>query len=205
VRLSSVAFVGLLLLTAACDIRNLLLSRPLELTMSVAVLLVFVAGYLVGIGHVFTPVASAIVITMLLASFGIAVAALLLAIVAMFARNLVIPALFSPAAVTTAAGPLIVMAIGALILVRRSPTRAGDAPAEIHLESPVSMTRVLNFAGLFLLIQVASTIGERYLGKFGFGVQRQYNCAAANMVAYGQLQPARLTSKKSRNSPSTRG
>jgi uncharacterized membrane protein (DUF4010 family) len=33
----------------------------------IAVLLVFVAGYLVGIGHVFTPVASAIIITMFLA------------------------------------------------------------------------------------------------------------------------------------------
>jgi hypothetical protein len=44
--LASVAFVGVLLLIAASDVRNFLLSRPLELTTSIAVLLVFVAGYL---------------------------------------------------------------------------------------------------------------------------------------------------------------
>jgi uncharacterized membrane protein (DUF4010 family) len=301
--LASVAFVGVLLLIAACDVRNFLSSRPLELTTSAAVLLVFVAGYLVGIGHVFTPVASAIIITMLLAwklelrkfaggltleeirsavvlgllgfviypvipdrfvdrwqlinpraawiiviviagigfvnyvllkvygtrgvyltaflgglvnstataaelakplgggnntGFGTAVAALLLTIVAMFARNLVILAIFSPAAVTTAAGPLIVMTIGALVLVRRWWARVGDASTEIHLESPVSMAHVLNFAGLFLFIQVVSTIGERYLGKFGFlGISvlgglvssASTTAAAANMVAHGQLPP----------------
>ena len=301
--LASVAFIGVLLLIAASDVRNFLLSRPLELTTSIAALLVFVAGYLVGIGHVFTPVASAIIITMFLAwklelhkfaggltleeirsavllgllgfviypiipdrfvdpwqlinpraawviviviagigfvnyvllklygtrgvylsaflgglvnstaaaaelarplgagsstSFGVAVAALLLTIVAMFARNLVILAIFSPAAVTTAAGPLIVMAIAALILVRRSRARVGHAPTEIHLESPVSIAHVLTFAGLFILIQVVSTLAERHLGKFGFlGISilgglvssASTAAAAANMVAHGQLQP----------------
>ena len=66
IALAAVAFVGVLLLIAAST-RNFLSSRPLELTTSMAVLLVFVAGYLVGIGHVFTPVASAIIITMFLA------------------------------------------------------------------------------------------------------------------------------------------
>lgn len=301
--LASVAFVGVLMLIATSDIRNMLSARPPELTTSIAVLLVFVAGYLVGIGHVFTPVASAIIITMLLAwklelrkfageltleeirsavllgllgfviypvipdrfvdpwqlinpraawviviviagigfanyvllklygtrgiylsaflgglvnstaaaaelakplgagsstSFDVAVAAMLLTIVAMFARNLVILAIFSPAAIVTAAGPLLVMAIGALILVRRSRARVGDTPTEIHLESPVSIAHVLNFAGLFLLIQVVSTLGERHLGKFGFlGISilgglvssASTTAAAANMVAHGQLQP----------------
>jgi len=291
------------LLIAASDVRNFLASRPLELTTSIAALLVFVAGYLVGVGHVFTPVASAIIITMFLAwkvelqkfaggltleeirsavllgllgfviypiipdrfvdpwqlfnpravwviviviagigfanyvllklygtrgvylsaflgglvnstaaaaqlarplgagnsaSLGVAIAALLLTIVAMFARNLIILAIFSPAAIATAAGPLLVMAIGALILVRRSRAGVGDAPTEIHLESPVSIARVLNFAGLFMLIQIVSTLGERHLGKFGFlGINilgglvssASTTAAAANMVAHGQLQP----------------
>lgn len=300
--LASVAFVGVLLLIAASDVRNFLTTRPLELTTSMAVLLVFVAGYLVGIGHVFTPVASAIVITMLLAwklelrkfaggltleeirsavllgllgfviypiipnrfvdpwqlinpraawviviviagigfvnyvllklygtrgvylsgflgglvnstaaaaelarplgaadtSSGVAVAALLLTIVAMFARNLVILAIFSPSAVGAAAAPLLVMTLGALILVRRSRARVGDTPAAIHLESPVSLVHVLNFAALFLVIQVVSTLGERHLGKFGFlGVSilgglvssASTTAAAASMVVNGQLQP----------------
>jgi uncharacterized membrane protein (DUF4010 family) len=300
--LACVAFAGVLLLIAAADIRNFLSKQPLELTTSLALLLVFVAGYLVGIGHVFTPVASAIIITMLLAwkfelrkfagglkleeirsavllgllgfviypvipnrfvdpwqllnpraawviviviagigfvnyvllklygtrgiylsgflgglvnstaaaaelakplgsgstSSGVAVAALLLTIVAMFARNLVILAIFSPSAVGAAAGPLLIMALGALILVRRSRARAGDSPGEIHLESPVSIKHVLYFAGLFVLIEVVSTLGERHLGKFGFlGISvlgglvssASTTAAAANMVAHGQLQP----------------
>jgi uncharacterized membrane protein (DUF4010 family) len=300
--LACVAFAGVLLLIAAADIRNFLSKQSLELTTSLALLLVFVAGYLVGIGHVFTPVASAIIITMLLAwklelrkfagglkleeirsavllgllgfviypvipnrfvdpwqllnpraawviviviagigfvnyvllklygtrgiylsgflgglvnstaaaaelakplgsgntSSGVAVAALLLTIVAMFARNLVILAIFSPSAVGAAAGPLLIMALGALILVRRSRERAGDTPGEIHLESPVSIRHVLYFAGLFVLIEVVSTLGERHLGKFGFlGISilgglvssASTTAAAANMVAHGQLQP----------------
>lgn len=300
--LASVAFVGVLLLIAAADIRNFLSARPLELTTSMAVLLVFVAGYLVGIGHVFTPVAAAIIITMLLAwklelqkfaggltlqeirsavllgllgfviypiipdrfvdpwqlvnpraawviviviagigflnyvllklygtrgvymsgflaglvnstaaaaelarplgsgntSLGVAVGALLLTIVAMFTRNLVIVAIFSPTVFATAAGPLIVMAIGALIVIRQSRPRIGDAPTDIHLESPVSLWHVVNFGGLFILIQAVSTLGERHLGKFGFltismlgGLvsSASTTAAAANMVAHGQLQP----------------
>src|SRR6202050_1441743 len=131
-------------------------------------------------------------------SLGVAIAALLLTIVAMFARNLVIVAIFSPAALGSAAAPLIAMAIGALILVRRSRARAGDTATLIHLESPVSLMHVLNFAVLFLVIQVVSTLGERHLGKFGFlGVSllgglvssASTTAAAANMVASGQLQP----------------
>ena len=131
-------------------------------------------------------------------SVGMAIAALLLTIVAMFARNLIIVAIFSPAALASAAAPLIAMAIGALILVRRARARAGDTATEIHLESPVSLTHVLNFAVLFLVIQVVSTLGERHLGKFGFlGISllgglvssASTTAAAANMVANGQLQP----------------
>jgi uncharacterized membrane protein (DUF4010 family) len=90
------------------------------------------------------------------------------------------------------------MALGALVLVRRSRARAGDNPTEIHLESPVSIAHVLNFAALFVLIQAISTLGERHLGKFAFlGVSilgglvssASTTAAAANMVAHGQLQP----------------
>ena len=130
-------------------------------------------------------------------SSGVAVAALLLTIVAMFARNLVILAIFSPSAVGVAAGPLLVMTLAALILVRRSRARAGDTPGEIYLESPVSVGHVVYFAVLFVLIQVLSTLGERHLGKFGFlGISvlgglvssASTTAAAANMVAHGQLQ-----------------
>jgi uncharacterized membrane protein (DUF4010 family) len=101
-------------------------------------------------------------------SSGVAVAALLLTIVAMFARNLLILALFSPKAVLTAVGPIFAMTVLALIFVRRERAGMENSAGEIDLESPVSLKRVLTFAGLFLLIQIVSTLGGRYFGKIGF-------------------------------------
>jgi uncharacterized membrane protein (DUF4010 family) len=132
-------------------------------------------------------------------SSGVAVAALLLTIVAMFVRNLLILTLFSPAAVLTAAGPIVAMTMLALIFVRRERSGMEDSSGEIHLESPVSLKRVLSFAGLFLLIQIVSTLGERYLGKIGFlGISvlgglvssASTSAAAANMVGHGQMRAA---------------
>ena len=74
-----------------------------------------------------------------------------------------------------------------------------DSPGEIHLASPVSLKRVLSFAGLFLLIQIVSALGERYLGKIGFlGISvlgglvssASTSAAAANMVGHGHMPPA---------------
>ena len=296
------SLVGVFLIIVFANARSLLVYRSLETTTSAALLVIFVLGSLVGQGHLFTPVAAGILMTMLLAwkvelhrfagglqtteirsavllgllglvvypilpdqfidrwelinprqawitviviagigfvnyvllkvygarglylsgflggfvnssaaavelakplgagstSSGVAVAALLLTIVAMFARNLMIVALFSPSAVPTAAGPLLAMTVGALIFVRRVRARSGDAPTEIHLESPVSIKRVLSFAALFLLIQIVSTLGERYLGKLGFlGISvmgglvssASTSAAAANMVGHGKMQP----------------
>ena len=118
----------------------------------------------------------------------------------MVARNLLILALFAPSAVLTAAGPLLSMAVVALIFVRRARPNDGEIAAEIHLESPVSLNRVLTFAAFFLLIQVVSTLGERYLGDLGFlGMSvlgglvssASTSAAAANMVGHGQM-PATL-------------
>jgi uncharacterized membrane protein (DUF4010 family) len=296
-----VSFVGILLIVGFANARSLLVDRTLEATTSAALLVTFVLGALAGQGHLFTPVAAAILMTLLLAwkvelhrfagglqpaeirsavllgllglviypllpdrfidrwelinprqtwitviviagigfvnyvllkvygargmyvsgflggfvnssaaavelakpmavgsvSSGVAVAALLLTIVAMFARNLLILALFSPSAVFTAAGPLLAMAVVALIFVQRARTHSGETAGEIHLESPVSLVRVLNFAALFLLIQIVSTLGERYLGKLGFlGISllgglvssASTTAAAANMVGHGQMQ-----------------
>jgi uncharacterized membrane protein (DUF4010 family) len=296
-----VSFVGVFLIVVFANARSLLVDRSLEATTSAALLAIFVLGALAGQGHLFTPVAAAILMTMLLAwkvelhrfagglqpaeirsavllgllglvvypllpdrfidrwelinprqvwitviviagigfvnyvllkvygtkgiyvsgflggfvnssaaaveltkplgaggmSFGVAEAAFLLTIVAMFARNLLILAIFSPFAVRTAAGPLIAMAVVALIFVRSARARADDTPTEIHLESPISLKRVLSFALLFLIIQTVSTLGERYLGKFGFlGISvlgglvssASTSAAAANMVGHGQMQ-----------------
>jgi uncharacterized membrane protein (DUF4010 family) len=296
-----VSFVGVFVIVIFANARSVLVDRSLEATTSAALLAIFVLGALAGQGHLFTPVAAAILMTMLLAwkvelhrfagglqpeeirsavllgllglvvypilpdrfvdpwhlinprqawiiviviagigfvnyvllkvygtrgiyfsgflggfvnstaaavelakplgeganSSGMAVAALLLTIVAMFARNLIILGLFAPSAVPTAAGPLLAMGIVAAIYVRRARADGGAAPAEIHLESPVSLVRVLNFAVLFLVIQIVSTLGERHLGKFGFlGVSAMgglvssasTSAAAASMVGHGGMR-----------------
>jgi len=296
------ALVGVFLIIAFANTRSVLVDRSLEATTSAALLVIFVLGGLVGQGHLFTPVAAAILMTMLLTwkvelhrfagglqpaeirsavllgllglvvypilpnrfvdawgllnprqawitviviagigfinyvllkiygtkgiylsgflggfvnssaaalelsrplsganvSSDVAVAAFLLTILAMFARNLIILALFAPSAVLYASGPLIAMAIVSLIFVLRARAQAGEPAGEIHLESPVSLRRVLGFAALFLLIQIVSSLGERYLGKLGYlGISAigglvssaSTSAAAANMVSNGQMQP----------------
>ncbi|MGB6545285.1 MAG: DUF4010 domain-containing protein [Candidatus Acidiferrales bacterium] len=300
-----VAFVGVLLIVILANGRSLWVERTIEPTTSAALLVIFVGGVLAGQGHLFTPVAAAIVMTMLLAwkvelhrfagglqpaeirsavllgllglviypllpnrfidrwelinprqawitvvviagigfvnylllklygrrgfyvsgflgglvnssaaavelakplgadgmPSGIAVAALLATIVAMFARNLLILALFAPSAVISAAGPLIAMTVVALLFawraIRRARAGANGVSAPIQLESPVSLKRVLTFAGLFVLIQIVSTLVERYFGKFGFwGISvlgglvssASTSAAAANMVGHGKMQ-----------------
>jgi len=59
--------VGVVILTASMNARSIAADRSLEITTSAALLVTYVLGVLVGMGHLFTPVASAILMTMLLA------------------------------------------------------------------------------------------------------------------------------------------
>jgi uncharacterized membrane protein (DUF4010 family) len=130
------------------------------------------------------------------ASPDVATAVLLLTVVAMFARNLLILALFAPSAAPSAMLPLGIMTITALIIVYRARARAGQTHTEIHLESPVSIKHVFNFAVLFLVIQIVSILGKRYLGKIGFlGISllgglvssASTSAAAAKIVGHGEI------------------
>lgn len=291
---------GVLLIIGFANVRTLLVDRALEATTSAALLVIFLLGALVGVGHLFTPIAAAILMTLLLAwkvelhrfagglhpteirsavllglialvvypilpdrfidrwqlinprqswvmviaiagigfinyvllkaygrqgvylsaflagfvnssaaavelarpltaaaaSSDIAVGALLLTIVAMFARNLLILALFSPAAVVSALGPLVAMAVVSLVLIRLGMPRT-ETPAEIQLESPVSLKHVIAFSAFFLAIQAVATLSERYFGRLGLlgasvvgGLvsSASTSAAAANMVTHGQTQ-----------------
>lgn len=299
--MAAVAMAGVFLIIIFANARSVLVDRSLEATTSAALLVIYVLGALVGQGHLFTPVAAAILMTMLLtwkgelqrfagglqsaeirsavllgllglvvypvlpghfidkwnlinprqdwltviviagigfvnyvllkvygerglylsgflgglvnssaaavelakplgggsASSGVAVAALLLTVVAMFVRNLLILALFAPSAVLFAVAPIAVMAFVAMLFVRRARAVPREAPTEIRLESPVSLRRVLAFAVLFLLIQMISTLGQRYFGRIGFlGISvlgglvssASTSAAAANLVGHGQMQ-----------------
>jgi uncharacterized membrane protein YhiD involved in acid resistance len=61
------SLAGVFLIIAFANARSLLVDRSLEATTSAALLAIFVLGALVGQGHLFTPVAAAILMTMLLA------------------------------------------------------------------------------------------------------------------------------------------
>lgn len=61
------ALVGVFLLVTAMNVRSVVTDKSLEITTSAALMLNYLLGVLVGLGHIFTPVAAAIVTTMLLA------------------------------------------------------------------------------------------------------------------------------------------
>jgi uncharacterized membrane protein (DUF4010 family) len=61
------ALIGVFILVALMNIRSILLDRSLEITTSAALIVNYVVGVMVGLGHIFTPVAAAIIMTMLLA------------------------------------------------------------------------------------------------------------------------------------------
>jgi uncharacterized membrane protein (DUF4010 family) len=89
------------------------------------------------------------------------------------------------------------MSVVALVFVRRASKHDVVGSTDLHLELPVSFRRVLSFAGLFLLIQILSTLAQRYLGKVGFlGISvlgglvssASTSAAAANMVGHQQMR-----------------
>jgi uncharacterized membrane protein (DUF4010 family) len=61
------SFVGIFLIIVFANARSLMVDQSLEATTSAALLAIFVLGALAGEGHLFTPVAAAILMTMLLA------------------------------------------------------------------------------------------------------------------------------------------
>jgi len=61
------ALIGVFLLVLSMNARSILTDRSLEITTSAALILNYLLGVLVGLGHIFTPVAGAVVMTMLLA------------------------------------------------------------------------------------------------------------------------------------------
>jgi uncharacterized membrane protein (DUF4010 family) len=62
-----VSMIGVFLLIIAINSRSLKVDDTLEITTSAALIVDYILGVLVGLGHIFTPVAGAIVMTMLLA------------------------------------------------------------------------------------------------------------------------------------------
>jgi uncharacterized membrane protein (DUF4010 family) len=289
------ALAGVIVLTVLFNVRTMTSNGSLEITTAAALLVTYALGALVGLGHSFTPVAGAILMTLLLAwkvelrrfaggvtleelrgavllgliglviypalpdrfvdpwqmvnlreawvtvvviagiSFvnyvllrlygsrgltwtaflgglvnnraaiaelmnvvggGRIVGVVLFATLAMFVRNLFLLALFAPRALLVATGPLVAMAVVSLA----ARVRGADEPGQdLALTSPISLRRVLRYGILFLAIQVASTLAERWFGSGGFitasclsgmASSASATAAAANLSAGGKIAPA---------------
>jgi uncharacterized membrane protein (DUF4010 family) len=124
---------------------------------------------------------------------------LLLTNVAMFVRNIVLLALFSPPSVADAFLPLGVMAGAQLFMAWLGRVAEVQAPSSIKLSSPVSLMRVGKFGGLFLALACISTLAQRYFGSFGFLVismlggvisSASATATAASLAASNQVTPA---------------
>lgn len=121
----------------------------------------------------------------------------LLTIMAMFVRNFVVLGLFSGRSAKVAAAPLLLMSAATVLAVWSLRPRGEPPPADLQLDSPVSLGKVLRFAALFLLIQISGTLAQR-LGSFGFLVvaflggtvsSASTAAAAAHLAAHGELTP----------------
>jgi uncharacterized membrane protein (DUF4010 family) len=145
---------------------------------------------------------------------GVVFRGVVLATAAMLVRNAVILGLLAPVALLSSVIPFTLMLIGcaAALLVRgQAPkgatprqsarTSAGDsvtvAPIPA-LQSPFSLTEVVKFGVLLLVLQLAATGAERWLGQAGFYAVSVVGgfvssasavASAANLVAAGTLPP----------------
>jgi len=126
---------------------------------------------------------------------------LLLTSISMFVRNVLILAIFAPAAVRTAALPLLAMAAVAGFWIYRDYCKAEkvERGPSLTLPSPVSLIRVLRLALLFLVVQVLATLGQRHLGGAGFEIvstlgglfsSASSTAAAANLAKHGTVTAA---------------
>lgn len=299
----TVSMVGVFLLIAAMNVRSLRKEDALEVTTSAALLVTYILGVLTGLGHIFTPVAGAIVMTMLLAMktelnrftgglqpaeirsaillgligfviyplmpdryvdpwnlfnphdawlsviaisgiafvnyvclkvlhggglywsavfgglvnssatmaelgtraesggmTGMVSVLSLLTTIAMFIRNLLLIALFSPRSLAATLLPLIMMSLVSAAWLgadlRKQHRRDRPTAAALQLSTPISLKKVLGFGLLFVLIQVGGTLLSRAFGRYGmlatgfFGglaSSASTTAAAATMASHGQL------------------
>jgi uncharacterized membrane protein (DUF4010 family) len=135
---------------------------------------------------------------------------IVLATAAMLVRNGIILGLLAPDAFASASGPLALMLAGAVVAAlwdrRRHLTQSDDesgqprvasAPPSVPvMTSPFSLSSALRFGLIFLALQIAATLAERYLGEAGLyalsiagGVVSSAStvASAANLATAGSL------------------
>lgn len=118
-------------------------------------------------------------------------------VIAMFARNLALVAIFAPDALPFAAWPVLAMALCATVFVIGVRKKhALDAPAlRLELTSPISLKKLGSFGLLFIAVEIAGAVAQRVLGKHGLLLvslagglvsSASTTAAAANLSAHGE-------------------
>jgi uncharacterized membrane protein (DUF4010 family) len=129
---------------------------------------------------------------------GLAIRIDLLTVIAMFVRNLLILVVFARSAVLAAAGPLAAMIFASTAFLWQQRKRAGGEIGELKLSSPLSLSKVLRFGFLFLVIEVMGTLAQRYFGHLGFLIvsvvgglvsSASTSGAAATLAVHGNISP----------------
>lgn len=90
------------------------------------------------------------------------------------------------------------MGLAAAVAIWRVHPRGDAPPPELELDSPVSPMKILRFGALFVAIQVAGTLAQRFFGSAGFLVvsviggtvsSASTAAAAAHLSSHGQMSP----------------
>jgi uncharacterized membrane protein (DUF4010 family) len=90
------------------------------------------------------------------------------------------------------------MAAAALACIVQQRKRGPAQIGELKLSSPLSLSKVLKFGAIFLAIEIMGTVGQRYLGHFGFllvsvlgGLVSSASTAgaAATLAMHGKITP----------------
>jgi uncharacterized membrane protein (DUF4010 family) len=119
----------------------------------------------------------------------------LLTVIAMFVRNLVLLAIFSPAAGFIAVWPILAMCLFTAAFTFRHRPRA-VAPPQSGFSSPISVRRIASFGLFFLAIEASATMGQRWFGEAatimvsflgGFVSSASSTAAAGSLTAHRQI------------------
>lgn len=121
----------------------------------------------------------------------------LLTILAMFVRNLALLLIFSPPAGVLAALSIALMGLVAAGFIWREGRTSVDS-IKLDIGSPVSLRQLFSFGTLFVLIQVAGSLGQRFLGSYGavlvsalggLASSASATAAVAALSRHGQVRP----------------
>ena len=132
---------------------------------------------------------------------GVAYRGVLLAMVAMLARNAMLLLLLAPIALagSFAAFGLMLAVAGALMGWSMHQRAAGGEPPEIDLQLPFSLSQALKYGFIFLLLHVLGAVTQRQFGDAGFYIVSVVGgflssassvAAAAALAAAGDVSPA---------------